>query len=27
VKAGDRWHWVLNAAAVRAYEAGRCPGS
>jgi hypothetical protein len=26
VKAGDSWRWVLNAAAVRAYEDGDCPG-
>ena len=26
VKVGDRWRWVLNASAVAAYRAGRCPG-
>jgi hypothetical protein len=26
VKIGDRWYWVLNARAVAAYTAGRCPG-
>jgi hypothetical protein len=26
VKVGSRWRWVLNAAAARAYRAGRCPG-
>jgi len=26
VKVGPRWRWVLNAAAARAYRAGRCPG-
>jgi hypothetical protein len=26
VKIGTRWYWVLNSAAVRAYQAGRCPG-
>jgi hypothetical protein len=25
VQVGDRWHWVLNAPSVRAYELGRCP--
>jgi hypothetical protein len=25
VKVGDRWRWVLNSAAVRAYQQGRCP--
>ncbi len=27
VNVGDRWHWVLNDSAIRAYQAGRCPGS
>lgn len=27
VNVGDRWHWVLNDSAIRAYRAGRCPGS
>jgi hypothetical protein len=27
VKTGARWSWVLNDAAIKAYEAGRCPGS
>jgi hypothetical protein len=26
VKVGSHWRWVLNAAAARAYRAGRCPG-
>ena len=26
VKVGSHWRWVLNAAATRAYRAGRCPG-
>ena len=26
VKVGSRWRWVLNAAAAKAYQAGRCPG-
>ena len=25
VEVGSRWRWVLNAAAAKAYEAGRCP--
>jgi hypothetical protein len=25
VQVGERWHWVLNAPSVRAYEQGRCP--
>ena len=25
VKAGDRWHWVLNEKAIEAYKADRCP--
>jgi Prokaryotic membrane lipoprotein lipid attachment site len=25
VKVGPSWRWVLNAAAARAYRAGRCP--
>ena len=25
VKVGEKWHWVLNAAAVRAYQQKRCP--
>jgi hypothetical protein len=25
VKVGSHWRWVLNAAAARAYRAGRCP--
>jgi hypothetical protein len=25
VEVGDRWRWVLNGAAARAYQAGRCP--
>lgn len=25
VKVGDRWRWVLNAEAIRAYRLGRCP--
>ena len=25
VKVGEKWHWVLNAGAVRAYQQGRCP--
>jgi hypothetical protein len=25
VKVGERWHWVLNASSIRAYEQGRCP--
>ena len=25
VKVGEKWHWVLNAAAFRAYKQGRCP--
>lgn len=25
VSVGDRWHWVLNDSAIRAYQAGRCP--
>jgi hypothetical protein len=24
---GDRWYWVLNDSAIRAYQAGRCPGA
>ena len=27
VKAGERWHWVLNQAAIEAHQAGRCPGT
>ena len=27
VEVGDKWYWVLNAAAVKAYKAGTCPGS
>lgn len=27
VKVGERWRWVLNQAAIEAYQAGRCPGS
>lgn len=27
VKVGSRWRWVFNAAAIRAYRTGRCPGS
>ena len=27
VKVGDRWRWVLNEAAIKAYRAGRCPGT
>lgn len=27
VKVGDRWYWVLNDSAIRAYQAGRCPGA
>jgi hypothetical protein len=27
VKVGDRWHWILNKAAIEAYRAGRCPGT
>lgn len=27
VKIGDRWYWVLNDSAIRAYQAGRCPGA
>jgi hypothetical protein len=26
VKDGGRWYWVLNDAAAKAYEKGRCPG-
>ncbi len=26
VKVGESWRWVLNAAAVRDYQAGHCPG-
>ena len=26
VEVGDRWYWVLNDSAIRAYEASRCPG-
>jgi hypothetical protein len=26
VKVDSHWRWVLNAAAAKAYEAGRCPG-
>jgi hypothetical protein len=26
LRVGDRWRWVLNDAAVRAYRAGTCPG-
>ncbi|MBA2568688.1 MAG: hypothetical protein H0V11_05015 [Actinobacteria bacterium] len=25
VKVGDKWRWVLNASAVRAYQQQRCP--
>ena len=25
VKVGEEWRWVLNAAAFRAYQQGRCP--
>lgn len=25
VKVGEKWHWVLNADAVQAYEQKRCP--
>jgi hypothetical protein len=25
VKVGEKWRWVLNADAVRAYQQGRCP--
>ena len=27
VKVGERWRWVLNQAAIEAYESGRCPGN
>ena len=27
VKVGERWRWVLNQAAIEAYQAGRCPGT
>ena len=27
LKVGDRWYWVLNDSAIRAYQAGRCPGA
>jgi hypothetical protein len=27
VKVGDRWYWVLNDSTIRAYQAGRCPGT
>ena len=27
VKVGDQWRWVLNQAAIEAYQAGRCPGT
>lgn len=27
VKVGNRWRWVLNASAIRAYRSGTCPGS
>lgn len=27
VKVGERWRWVLNQAAIEAYESSRCPGS
>jgi hypothetical protein len=26
VEVGSAWRWVLNAAAAKAYRAGRCPG-
>jgi hypothetical protein len=26
VKTGEKWNWILNDAAVKAYKAGRCPG-
>jgi hypothetical protein len=26
VEVGDRWRWVLNGAAAKAYQAGHCPG-
>jgi hypothetical protein len=26
VKDGERWHWVLNDAAAKAYGTGHCPG-
>ena len=26
VEVGDRWRWVLNRSAAKAYQAGRCPG-
>jgi hypothetical protein len=26
VKVDDRWRWILNRAAIKAYQAGRCPG-
>lgn len=25
IRVGERWHWVLNAASVSAYQQGRCP--
>jgi hypothetical protein len=25
VEVGDRWRWVLNGVAAKAYQAGRCP--
>jgi hypothetical protein len=27
VNVGDRWRWVLNRAAIDAYQADRCPGT
>ena len=27
VNVADRWNWVLSDSAVRAYQAGRCPGA
>jgi hypothetical protein len=27
VRAGDRWRWVLNQAAIEAHQSGRCPGT
>jgi hypothetical protein len=27
VKVGDRWRWILNKSAIKAYRADRCPGT
>ncbi len=27
LEVGGKWYWVLNDSAIRAYQAGRCPGT